>query len=1092
MSSNTVADLTNLPQNFEISPDKTHAVFSIPLEKSNNDDREYRLIRLANELEALLIHDPNTDKSSAAMDVHVGQIHDPPNLQGLGHFCEHLLFMGTTKYPKENEYSEYLTKHNGSSNAYTNVDDTNYYFEVGHEHLEGALDRFAQFFIHPLFNADCTDRELRAVDSEYKNNLLNDGWRKYQLERSLSNPNHPFSQFGIGNLESLREIPLKEGLDVREELIKHHKKYYSSNLMKLVVLGREPLDQLARWVVEKFSEVENKSIPIPIPDGYPITEKELGNQISLKPVKDQHSLEITFPFPDQYPLYETKPASYITHLIGHEGQGSILSLLKRKGWANRLSSYSIHQSVGFEVFKISIELTEDGLARYEEILEICFQYIDMLKQLDPEEQGRVFKEVQSVEVIDFRFQEKSWPSYYTSELSTYMQRPYPREWILSSPHLSRRYDSKSITEGLSYLSWDKCVLSLSSKLLNGLDKKEQWFGTEYKFEPISEGLLKSMQNPALYPDLKIPPENEFIPSNFEVNKLESVKPLEHPFLIKDTKICRLWHKKDDRFWVPKVEAHFLLKTPVAHVTPLHSVKTRLYVDLVNDALTEFSYGASIAGLVYYFYDQDSGIGVSVVGYNDKATHLLEKILEKMKDFTVDPERFAKIKEELKRVYQNRLLDPPARLSRYYTSYIIRQNMWTFQEKLSMLEQVKYEDVQEFYPRLYEQMFFEGLVHGNMNRSEAFNMMDTIERVLGSKELLPSQLIGDRSILLPAGKKYVYFQEVYDKKEINCAIDYSIQIVNEKLDSKLRAKLDLVEQIADEPCFDQLRTKEQLGYSVYCMTKEAPGILEFRIIVQSEKDAVYLENRIEAFLFKLQEIIENLSDEEYKKHVNSLIEKKLEKDKNLGEESRRYWEIICSGRYEFNKIEFDTKILRELTKSELLEFYKTYIHPKSPSQKKISTHMKSKNLDIIKMFNRIDTKKLHEFVSSQGFSAITIEELQKAMDALKVQAAGLDQGEVEVIVKNFFLVKIGSDDASVLEALDKIARNLVGLIYGNKDGTGGNFEKEPDDDNQQKERKDDYRLSDDNEIIEDIVLFKSRMELSSAPYPLFPLTSFYEK
>lgn len=86
-------------------------------------------------------------------------------MQGLAHFCEHLLFMGTEKYRKENDYNQYLSEHSGFSNAFTGVENTNYYFEVGHEYLEGALDRFAQFFIAPLFSASCTERELKAVDS---------------------------------------------------------------------------------------------------------------------------------------------------------------------------------------------------------------------------------------------------------------------------------------------------------------------------------------------------------------------------------------------------------------------------------------------------------------------------------------------------------------------------------------------------------------------------------------------------------------------------------------------------------------------------------------------------------------------------------------------------------------------------------------------------------------------------------------------------------------------------------------------------------------------------------------------------------------
>ena len=108
-------------------------------------------------------------KQLLLLDVNVGSFTDKEyNISGLAHFCEHLLFMGTEKYPKENEYSNYLSKHSGSSNAYTAAEHTNYYFQVGADYLEGALDRFSQFFIAPLFSKSCQDREINAVDSENK------------------------------------------------------------------------------------------------------------------------------------------------------------------------------------------------------------------------------------------------------------------------------------------------------------------------------------------------------------------------------------------------------------------------------------------------------------------------------------------------------------------------------------------------------------------------------------------------------------------------------------------------------------------------------------------------------------------------------------------------------------------------------------------------------------------------------------------------------------------------------------------------------------------------------------------------------------
>ena len=67
------------------------------LEKPELDDRSYRVIRLPNQLEALLVHDPDTDKASASVNVNVGSFSDADDMPGMAHAVEHLLFMGTKK-----------------------------------------------------------------------------------------------------------------------------------------------------------------------------------------------------------------------------------------------------------------------------------------------------------------------------------------------------------------------------------------------------------------------------------------------------------------------------------------------------------------------------------------------------------------------------------------------------------------------------------------------------------------------------------------------------------------------------------------------------------------------------------------------------------------------------------------------------------------------------------------------------------------------------------------------------------------------------------------------------------------------------------
>ena len=114
--------------------------------KSPNDDREFRFIKLENDLKVILIQDPETTKSYATMHVNVGSALDPDEFPGLAHFLEHMLFLGTEKYPNEEEYSKFCSDFGGNTNAKTDISFTFFYFEISNEGFSKALDMFCQFF----------------------------------------------------------------------------------------------------------------------------------------------------------------------------------------------------------------------------------------------------------------------------------------------------------------------------------------------------------------------------------------------------------------------------------------------------------------------------------------------------------------------------------------------------------------------------------------------------------------------------------------------------------------------------------------------------------------------------------------------------------------------------------------------------------------------------------------------------------------------------------------------------------------------------------------------------------------------------------
>ncbi len=205
------------------TPTPTPACSSGSVCQAMSDLRTYEVFTLPNQLRVLTISDPNSNVSAASMDVSVGSFSDPREVEGLAHFCEHMLFLGTKKYPDEHVYSSYLQTHGGGDNAFTSTQETNYYFHVEADYLEDALDMFAWFFIDPLFTRNATGREMNAVNSEHEKNLQTDGWRLWQLLKHVSNPMHPFSQFSTGTIETLNKSNISEYLE------KYYDTYYSAN-----------------------------------------------------------------------------------------------------------------------------------------------------------------------------------------------------------------------------------------------------------------------------------------------------------------------------------------------------------------------------------------------------------------------------------------------------------------------------------------------------------------------------------------------------------------------------------------------------------------------------------------------------------------------------------------------------------------------------------------------------------------------------------------------------------------------------------------------------------------------------------------------
>lgn len=850
----------------------------------------------------------------------------------------------------------YLT--GGNSNAFTSTENTNYFFDVRHEFLQDMLDRFAQFFISPLFTASATEREMQAVHNEHSKNLLTDVWRVSQLIKSQAIESHPYHRFGTGNNDTLNSIPKQKGVDVRDALLAFHAKWYSANIMKLVVVGRESIDILRLWVTNLFSPIVNHNVEQPkfsphafemtfIPPDVPqsvidtvkLHQVTSDNRVfarkylEIVPVKDLRSLSLLFPLPATSRLYHSKPTSLLSHMIGHEGKGSILSYLKSKSFANSLSAGIYESFSSFSLFSVSLELTETGLENINEIISIIFAYIKLLGEAKSEEWLRVYEEEKAISEMNFRFKSKENPFSYVSHIAGDMHIYQPED-ILTGGYLFQSFDEIVIRYFLSYLAVDNMIAYVCSQQFSGkTTMKEEWYSTDYEPRVFNDSEWAKFSDPQLYSSLHPPEPNEFIATDFSlkssknvvfhqaVSALDVTAPVQIG-TIENSK-CEVWYKLDETFGRPKANLMIKFTSVVAYASPRNAVMTALYARLLEDSLNEFAYPADLAGLSYSIYPTSTGIYVALGGYNHKLSVLTAAIVRRMHDLDVLDERFDVVREQLSRSYKNFAMEQPYQHAMYDETLSIEMNIWHNFEKLDVAQTITSDELRKFIPTLFAYASVTVLAHGNMASEEALNIAKLIHETLSFQPLLPSQIPELRVVKLDDSTRYVRAAKELNPADVNSAIVIAYQIGEDT--TTTTAVTEVFAQIAKDSVYNQLRTVEQLGYLVWSGVGTHRGVLYFRIIVQSGvRSPLLLESRAEAFLASFAEELNNMTDDQFKMHVNAVIAKKSESYKTLSQESQNHWHEIQLRRYAFDRRQKEVASLCSLTKVHILQFYKQFL------------------------------------------------------------------------------------------------------------------------------------------------------------------------
>lgn len=827
------------------------AAETIEIVKGPLDQREYAYVKLDNGLQAILIHDPDTDMAAAALDVHVGHYADPDDREGLAHFLEHMLFMGTDKYPEVDDYRNFIQAHGGWSNAGTGGESTGYYFQVEQAHLHEAFKRFSRFFVAPKLDPEYVDRERNAVNSEYSLKVQDHARRIREVRKATMNPAHPESKFSVGNLGTLDD----RGEDtVHARLLELYAEEYRPDRMTVAVIGREPVSELKSWVVEELSQVKGE----PKPRGErppPFLPEQLGVRIDMEALDERRLLELQFPAKDQHGFFPKRPHDFVFGVLGHEGEGTLFAELKAKGWIESLNASTGDGADDYDLLVLGYELTKEGANHIDEIVTASFDAIEKLR--DEGLEAWRHAENEKMAELGFKFAEET-PVVNAVNLVTWSMSWAPPEHALDFWAVPTDFDPELVkNETLAKMTPENLRMVVTLPEGEGdanLDQLEERYQVKYGMRKLNAAELETYAGDAGL-DVKLPAQNPYLPESI------AVKPgADAPGKPQELQVggIKVWHLQDGSFGVPRATTHVRVFSKAPRKNGIQSrVKGYLYEMLIEDALQEFAYPVREAGLQTNVNVPSWGLALDIFGYDDRQGALLSDLSSKIRSLEVDPERFAIVKDRLARNWRNSKTQRPINQAAWALGEAMDPNDWSVDAMLPVLEKITVEQQKAFIDGFYTEAAAEMLVHGNLTADEAKGLASTVEGVLlkGSK---PLASIKETRNTLPDAKEIVR-NVVIDHNDSTIVVRYQ----DTATDLDTQARWRMLGQLVNTPFFTQLRTEQQLGYVVagYYQSEDLlPGItLRIQSPVAGPKA---LETAVDTFLKDYAATLEAMPEEEF--------------------------------------------------------------------------------------------------------------------------------------------------------------------------------------------------------------------------------------
>lgn len=871
--------------------------------KPKFDNRSINGGRLDNNIKYITINDKLINKTYISVSINTGSYFNPKNYDGLAHFLEHMLFMGSSKYPNENHYFETLNKHGGGSNAYTDHYDTVYFFNVFDNAIEEISDIFCQFFIDPLFSEKSIKKEINAVNNEHLKNINNDNRKLYQFCLDITNKNAPMNNFTTGSLETLSHD------DVRDKMIEFYKNYYTTDNMSICIASSLPQKN-----IDKILKIFN-SIPVskkkdfklliekPIND-YFYTEN-MGKQYYVQSLKKLYNIHYLWEIPLQND-YKNNPFKILSLILKDSSEKSLYFHLHNLGYLNNIIIDKSYEGT----YMITLDLTKVGYEHQNYIEILLFDTINNIKKMNIEDIAKYYQKITN---INFNYSSKGCIEELCNYLATNHNYNETKYTFIND---SKIYNILTTKEYIKYFNYINTTSSNFIKIIhtdnypnvkNSDFKITKYYNTKYLILNNSQNNLKENIPKQIFNQIDI--NNPFSDINTIINEKYNQN---IPIKIKKN----IWYGSSNL--EPFIYINLKMNNYIFYqsarqynitMISLHLINTIIGTVLNNILQLPFSIGFTTNNRL-------SSILLNI--YSINSIKHIKLLLSKI--YAIDYNKF--IDMYLLEYYKNLLITIKSDYNNNiysnsweYSEYIFDTSLSNESYKMKDLINNLNIDINEIKKFIQSLLKFENRsilnIYGNLSQDDAISISKDF-KINNLRAYFPNINKLNKQILVKHPNKL----------EKSNSVMFIYNIAN-KFNPVLCILISLYCLILNEPFFNELRTKKQLGYLVSLGNR----IINFNYYIiqkiQSDKSVDIINTEIENFNKTTLDYINNI---ELSTYIETIKNSYNEPDDNLNSLFNKYNTEIMHEKYLFNRKEILLHTLKKIKKIHLIKFVKLLKNP----------------------------------------------------------------------------------------------------------------------------------------------------------------------